>query len=186
MTTYAHIYTDQCRFDRHSLGYQEELRRWLTDENEFTHFVTLNLYRKHSPERAKHFVRLWFKNVLARLMRPAGLRARLPKDVLFFFAFPEDTLHDSPHFHLLTRVTPECFDYFEKLGCRLWINCVPSGTCDVQRIGSTQKDRDDVISYATKNVHRDYSRTGYFTSTEFDDAPKPLSPCRKRPQGARQ
>lgn len=184
MTTYGHIYTNQWNFSHNSLQLREELRKWLSADYEFTHFVTLNFHRKHTPERAKRFVQLWFKNVRDRLMKPACFRGRAPSEVLFFFAFPEDTLHDEPHFHLLTRVALESADYFERLASRLWTNCVSSGTCDVQPIRDADSDHAQAISYATKNVHRHFSSSAYFPSTEFEDTSAPAQ-CGLGMNGAR-
>lgn len=184
LTTYGHIYTNQWNFCHNSIQLREILRKWLCADYEFTHFVTLNFHRKHTPERAKRFVRLWFKNVQDRLMKPARFRGRAPSEVFFFFAFPEDTLHDEPHFHLLTRVAPESTDYFERLASRLWTNCVSSGTCDVQPILDADSDRAKVVSYATKNVHRHFSSSAYFPSTEFEDACS-TSQCGLKMNGAK-
>ena len=103
-------------------------------------------------------------------MKADSMKARAPRDVLFFFAFPEDTLQDRPHFHMLVRVTPDRAEYFERIAAKLWINCVAAGTCDVQRIRPTDEDREQLISYVTKNAHRYFSSMAYFPSTEFEDA----------------
>lgn len=170
LITADRIHTDQWHYCPKSLRLKEDLRKWLIDEHEFTHFVTLNLNRKHTPDRAKRLVKLWYKNVLCRLMKRTCLQLRAPRDVLFFFAFPEDTLQDRPHFHLLVRVTPDRAEYFDRIAAKLWINCSAAGSCDIQRIGPTEEDRERLIFYVTKNTHRYFSSMEYFPSTEFEDA----------------
>lgn len=162
-------YSVQHRITNRGLELQASIRQMLREQDRFTHWVTLSFNHKHLPDAAQRILQLWFMNVNARMFRAKRFRMKDTCDLHFFFAFPEDTLKENPHFHLLARVAPERAEYFERIVEPMWKSCVPSGDADVQRIGETNQDHEWVQEYATKNANRAFSHDGFLTSNMLKD-----------------
>lgn len=178
------IYSQHHRVTDRGLALQEGIRQMLrAQERPFTHWVTLSFNRKHLPSAAQRILQLWFMNMNARMFRARHFRERPTEDLFFFVAFPEDTLRENPHFHLLVRVAPERADYFMRLAGRAWRSCVASGDWDVQRIRESAQDHEWVQAYATKNANRVFSHDGFVTSTMLTDG-RALSKSGRRLQHA--
>lgn len=152
----------------HGLQLQEGLRELLKSRS-FTHWVTLNFHRKYSEKTAKQRLQLWFMNLNSRLFRAKRFSSMLTTDLFDFFAFPEETLKEEPHFHLLVNLHHDCHDKFERLAQDAWKRILPSGTCDVQRIKDSTEDRERVISYATKQSNRRLSYADFILSSSLND-----------------
>lgn len=162
-------YSVQHHVTNRGIELQGSIRQMLSEQQRFTHWVTLNFNRKHSVGTAQKILQLWFMNMNARLFRSSRFRAKDTSDLFFFFAFPEETLKEKPHFHLMARVAAERCEYFEKLAGPKWEACVSSGSSDAQRIGDSDDDHEWVATYATKNANRAFSHDGFIISTNLAD-----------------
>lgn len=152
----------------HGLQLQEGLRELLKSRS-FTHWVTLNFHRKYAQTTAIQRLQLWFMNLNSRFFRAKCFSSMQTTDLFDFFAFPEDTLKEEPHFHLLVNLHHDCHDKFERLAQDAWKRILPSGTCDVQRIKDSTEDRERVISYATKQSNRRLSYEDFILSSTLND-----------------
>lgn len=147
---------------------QTQLRQML-HEHKFTHWVTLNFHRQYGPKATKELLQKWFMDLNCRFFRAQRFEGVETPSLFFFFAFPENTRKEEPHFHLLVNLHEDRHDYFEALAKRLWKKLVPSGTSDVQRIKDSDDDRESVISYATKHANRAFSHDEFIASNMLKD-----------------
>ncbi len=172
-------YSVQHHGTNRGLELQASIRQMLREQQRFTHWVTLNFNRKHSADTAQKILQLWFMNMNARMFRSPKFATKNTSDLFFFFAFPEDTLKEKPHFHVMARLAPDRSDYFEQLASPKWKACVSSGSSDVQRIGDSDDDHEWVATYATKNANRAFSHDGFIISTNLTDGRQQCSSRRR-------
>lgn len=167
--TQAMFNTSHHRVTHHGLALQDGIRQMLREQDRFTHWVTLSFNTRHTPENARRILQWWSTKMIARMFRSPRFHGVPTRDLFFFFAFPEDTLKENPHFHLLVRVVASRAEYFQRIGAGVWKLCVPSGDSDIQAIRESDADHDRVQAYATKNANRAFSHDGFIASTMLYD-----------------
>ncbi|RKF14185.1 hypothetical protein D6850_13560 [Roseovarius spongiae] len=118
---------------------------------EFTHFITLA--SNHQPlgyPRMRSLLKEWDARVNRELI---GARwTKRPDERLLWFAFPEK-LDVNPHWHLVTQVDPLVATLSQaaritrlpQIAKRHWVDLVPQGSIDIQRI-----DSNGILRYVTK------------------------------------
>lgn len=117
---------------------------WLA-ERRLSHFVTLTTNDSCSPRYMVGRLEKWLKRVNRKLLGTRWLQKGDEWMISYFF--PEK-LRVNSHWHGLVDLVPAHYDRFEQTAELLWVNLVPSGTTDIQRIW----DRRKVARYVTKNI----------------------------------
>lgn len=115
----------------------------------FTHWLTLNTHRDCSISTATQRLKRWRVEVMRHVH---GYRFyEKPQDELFWYlGCPELSLAGHPHFHLAVSVPEQAVKKFEVKAPYRWLDLMPSGTCDLQVIGSADADQRRVLGYAAK------------------------------------
>lgn len=137
----------------------------------WTHFVTLNFHRRWCSGESRVALAKWAHSVCHHMFRRVAHRPPPPRRGLYFFAYKEFTQTADPHWHLLVETQAPRADRFARLAVSKWRSIVPSGTADVQEIGSTMADRQRVAAYVTKAADTEVAIEDFCISTEFDLPP---------------
>ncbi|MGB4913693.1 MAG: hypothetical protein WBO95_16500 [Candidatus Dechloromonas phosphoritropha] len=136
-------------------GLQHQYRHALLAQartKHYSHWTTLNTHRDCSMDTAVRYLNRWRVEVLRRLHGQKFYR--LPAEQLTqYFGCPEFTLSGQPHFHLACAVPESLAAKFERIAADRWLAIVPSGTHHIRRIGPTDQDQENILTYATKRLN---------------------------------
>ncbi|MCK8483758.1 hypothetical protein MUY21_06880 [Aliiroseovarius sp. S2029] len=154
---------------------REAVREWL-NRMWFTHFITLTsnnqMFTRHDMAAR---LRAWDARVNRNLVGPKWQKR--VDERIYWIAFPEKA-DVNPHWHLLLQLLPEqieededrqgvCDWSFEDDVKHIWTRLVPSGTVDVQRIGSGMCRRDGAARYVTKSLGFEPNLESFVMSREY-------------------